>query len=147
MFFDHLLFVTVITFIAEQCKAYLVFDMTKQKKFQFLLQEFSFCDGKNRKLKGKNWVTEWENVRIRVIDLGSISPTFYAKLLCTQIPKAHNNTDDLIVLLRFLGSLRLKLHVNMLVKSTSSLSISISKSFLIHPSGVNFINIFCAPFS
>ncbi len=37
--------------------------------------------------------------------------------------------------------------VNMLVKSTTALSISISRSFLIHPSGVNFINVLRAAFT
>jgi len=33
--------------------------------------------------------------------LGSISPTVYRQILCTQIPKAQKDTDDLTVFLCF----------------------------------------------
>jgi len=36
--------------------------------------------------------------------LGSISPLFYKQLLCAQIPKVQNNTDDLTVSSAVLGS-------------------------------------------
>jgi len=53
-----------------------------------------------------------------VIDQGSISSTFCEQLLCAQIPKAQNDTDNLTVFLRFLGSAGKQAVCDMLVIST-----------------------------
>jgi len=41
---------------------------------------------------------------VRFHYLGSISPIFYTKLFCRQIPKAQKDTDDLTVFFALLGS-------------------------------------------
>jgi len=58
-------------------------------------------------------------------DLGSISPTFYTKLLCVQIPKPWKNTDNLTELLHF-WDLRIKCWWN------GEPSILLLQNFLLH---------------
>jgi len=50
--------------------------------------------------------------------MGSISPTFYKKLLRAQIPEAQKETDGLTVFFALLGSARKKAFRKMLVKLT-----------------------------
>ncbi len=62
--------------------------------------------------------------------LGSISPTFYAQLLPTQIPKVQKNTVKLSVFFVFLGSLCVKASHQMLMKSTLRRQLITSQEFL-----------------
>jgi len=57
--------------------------------------------------------------------LGSISQTFYAKLLLAQIPEAQKKTDDMIVFFALLGSAYVKAASKMLMKLTFGLSVKI----------------------
>ncbi len=60
------------------------------------------------------WSKSWNWLQV------SISSTFYAQLLHTEIPKAHKDTDSLTKFLRFYDLRVKKLLVNMMVKLTTT---------------------------
>jgi len=59
-----------------------------------------------------------ESVSVRERKRGSISSMFYVLLLCSQIPKAPNDTADLTVFFAHLGSACVKAVRRTLMKST-----------------------------
>jgi len=90
------------------------------------------CERESKKLD-KEREEEWKKTFLKKLkasiesrrrDQGSISSTFYAKLLCTQIPKVQKKTNGLTVFFALLGSGHVKAACKMLVKSTPGEMIS-----------------------
>ena len=90
------------------------------------------------KTRTKRWkylirsiVTTHDGLTITIELQGSISPTFYEQLLCTQIPKAQKKTVKLSSFIALLGSARVRAARRTLVKLTPCLP-SHSKNLCLH---------------